>query len=986
MLLCLLAAVIWGGRLGAQSLLYLRHQSWSTEDGPPQDSVHQVLQSRDGFLWIATEGGLARYDGVTFRTFHSTGDPAFHSDDICCLAQDEDGSLWVGTADGLLRLRAGQFERFDAKSGLPSATVSSLFTPAGGPLLVLAGAELVAWRRDHFERVPGVPGDLRGMQPVDAASVLLLGHAKNLLLKDGRMTALAPEIPVEAAPLAGMVEAPDGAIWSYSTKDVSVRAGELSRRWRAGVELPGSRVQSLFVNRDGMAWVGTNDGLAVLSRDSPRAVPVSFLPGKSVLQTMQDREGNYWIGTETSGLHVLRPVKFRNVAGLADRALTGVVQATDGAVWVGTRSDGLRRIRGEMVEEPVVADRLTSPVILSLAPGAKGSVWAGTPDGLNHVEADGTVVRVTSAEGLPDDYIQALSAAPDGSVWVGTRHGLVHLRAGRMETFSAADGLIGDVIGGLLLTEAGDLWISTSGGLCRRGADGSIQAFAGQTGLPRGIVTAMTQDQAGAIWIAVAGHGLSRFAGGEFHPVGGLGFPERIDGLSADDRGYLWIQDEPGVQRVLLADLIRCAAAGGACVPDIARYGPADGLPTKEVVSGGSPALWRMADGELWFATRRGAAIVDPGHLPFDSVPPPVVMERFTVDESPVDLPPPEQSGGPIRIAPGAVRYTMEYAGLSFTAPAEVRYRFRLEGLDPGWTDAGSRRSATYTNLRPGAYTFRVQAMNHDGVWNLTGASLSFRVDAPFYRRWWFLGLVLLGLGTLSVWLYRLRVRRLRMRFDAVLRERNRVAREIHDTLAQDFVGVSLQLDLVSQLLGSRKVEDAFDQVQRTRQLVTDGLADARRSIWELRANLAQDSLPTRLSKVVARYTDDSRKLRLRIGGAYRALSPQVEDEVLRIAQEALSNVQRHSGANSATVELLYGSDMLVLTVEDDGRGFAMDDASSVGGHYGVSGMKERAALLGASLSIVSAPGAGTKIVLSAAISGPQSASVSPAASGRKES
>ena len=306
----------------------------------------------------------------------------------------------------------------------------------------------------------------------------------------------------------------------------------------------------------------------------------------------------------------------------------------------------------------------------------------------------------------------------------------------------------------------------------------------------------------------------------------------------------------------------------------------------------------------------------------------------------------------------------MEYAGLSFTAPTEVRYRFRLEGFETRWTDAGARRQATYTNLPPGEYRFDVEAMNEDGVWSTRGAELSFRIVPPFYRRWWFVGLAVVVLCGLLAGLYLLRLRRLRGRFDAVLAERNRMAREIHDTLTQDFVGASLQLDLISAQLSRGKVDAAMAQVKRTRQLVTEGLDEARRSIWELRANNSQDSLPTRLTRVVERETYAALKPRVHIGGAYREVEARVERELLRIAQEALSNVLHHARATMVTVDLHYTSDTLMLTIEDDGVGFALDEGLAKAGHYGLLGMKERASLIEGELEIVSAAGRGTKVTL----------------------
>ena len=728
-------------------------------------------------------------------------------------------------------------------------------------------------------------------------------------------------------------------------------------------DLPGVRVQTLFVDRQGSAWVGTNEGLAVIRHGADHAETIPALRGNSVLQTYQDREGNYWIGTETTGLHLLHAEAFRSEPALADQALTAVIQDSAGNIWLGTRNSGLRRFRGDRAESPVRPDALTSPTILSLAPGRNGDVWAGTPDGLNNVNAAGAVLRVTSANKLPDDYIRALASGPDGAVWVGTRRGLVRLRGHESKLFTQTDGLGSDLIGSLLSARSGDLWAGTSGGLSRLAADGRFVTYGVKNGLPSPLVTAIAEGPAGTIWIATGDGSISRLQGGHIAAVRSTDLQAgKVAALLADRAGFLWVSSQRSLQRVSMADLDDCVNRGTPCALHVSNYGNADGMPTAEFVAGGSPLLWQMANGEIWVATKKGVAIAA-AHPPFASEPFPVVIERMLIDGSQQSL-----QRSPVRLAPGDTRIDIEYAGLSLAAPLQITYRYKLEGLDRDWTNAGTRRMATYTSLPPRSYTFRVQAMGRDGAWLADEARVAFLVTPPVYRRWWFILLALLLFAAVAVLLYRLRLRTLRQRFDAVLRERNRMAREIHDTLAQDFVGVALQLDIVSQFLAAGKADAATRQVQSTRLLVMDGLAEARRSIWELRAATSEASLPTRLAALVRRYSGASLGVELQVSGAYRQLAARTEEEFLRIAQEALSNVQRHSGAKKATVQLHFETDMLVMIVTDHGRGFVVGERAASEGHYGIGGMQERAAALGATLLIASEPGRGTTLTLRAKV------------------
>ena len=876
-LFCCAALLIALAPTHAQNLRYLSQQAWSTEEGLPQSSVHSIVQTPDGYLWIATESGLARFDGLTFRIFDRTTEPAFTSDDICCLAAAQD-TLWIGTADGTLRLQNGLFHRTENH---PS------FTTTNNPN------------------------------------------------------------------------------WTFSTTTVS---NGPTHQWTAGHELPTGRIQSVYVDREGLAWVGMNSGLFVLTPGKPAATPIPLLSGNSILSIYEDAEGNHWIGTETSGLHVLRSLAFRSEPALAGQPVTSVAQTKDAAIWIGTRDDGLRRVRDGVLDQPIPETVLTSAVILCMAPGANGGLWVGTPDGLNYIDENNTVRRITSADGLPDDYIRALAVDTDGSVWVGTRQGLAHLHGvGKQlkpDTLTTTDGLGGNLIGSLLLTPDG-LWVATSGGLSIVRGNSKIRNLTTRDGLGANIVTAMVEDRTGHLWAATSDGGLSYFNGRRFYPAGmfpqDFGSGGNIEGITQDRLGFLWLRMDRGIRRIALAALQKCVGEPHCAPPNgaAARYGLADGLPNDEVVAGESSMGWLTGNGELWFPTRGGAAIVDTEHLPSNTVAPPVVVQRFLVDDISEPL-----GSALLKIPFGHARFTMEYAGLSFTAPSEVRYRFQLEGFDKDWTEAGNRRSATYTNLTPGSYLFRVQAMNNDGVWSRTGAELRFRIIPPVYRRWWFIVLVLLVLLALLAGMYLLRLRRLQREFDAVLAERNRMAREIHDTLTQDFVGASLQLDLITSHLSRGKVELAIDQVKRTRQLVSEGLDEARRSIWELRANNSQDSLPTRLTRIVQRDTFAPIAPKLHLGGAYRPVDPRIERELLRIAQEALTNVLHHAHAAETAVELHYSSDMLMLTIEDKGAGFVVDEAAGKAGHYGLLGMKERAATIDGTLEIASGPGQGTRVTL----------------------
>ncbi len=951
----------------------LARQSWSTEDGLPQNSVHAILQTHDGFLWVATEGGLARFDGLNFRVFQQSSEPAFGSDDVCCLAEDARNDLWIGTADGLVRESRGVFKHFGVDDGLPSSMILDVVTDVEGSVFALTAKG--AARVDPQGRIDSVkiPGNdlVLAMSRTEDRGVWL-GTANDLLqYKDGALHRERSLSGQTMTNLAGLVVVPNQqAVWLRSVTQVTLLRNGEQRIWRVGHELSGTRIESMSADSRGVLWVGTNRGLSsidVTSKGTNGAAQQVVAAGfNSVLCTTEDRDGDRWIGTETEGLLALRPQLFRTEPGVADQSITAVVQTTDGAMWLATKEDGLRRVRAGKVDQPTVSARLASRVILALAPGSHGDLWVGTPDGLNHVDGE-RVETYTSANGLPDDFIRSLLADPNGTLWVGTRRGLVELDGKSGRVVSHWDGLRSDAVGALLRVvtpgrageSAGqnDLWFATFDGLSRL-RDGHIKTFTKEDGLGGNVVTALAQDGSGTLWIGTKGGGLSSYKGGAFTTFRQAGMPSDIDSILLDGQGRLWMGTHRGVVQVLIAALERC---GGdvRCTVAVSRYGYPDGLPSEDLSASGHPAAWTMSNGELWFATTRGVAIANPPQIRRNPVAPPVAIERLLVDDAELPL-----TGSSMTISPGHTTVTIEYAGLSFRAPTRISFRYMLEGFDRQWMIVGSRRTAYYTNLPPGSYRFLVQAASRDGLWNGTSAEIRFTVEPPYYRRAWFYLLVFVAAAGLIAWAYRLRLRRLQREFNAVLMERNRIAREIHDTLAQDFVGISLQLEVLAQTLARGEVTAARDQVDATRTMVREGLDDARQSIWELRAVSAKDSLPTRLGRVIQRAGLRGLKAECRVGGTYRPLPPELEEEILRIAGEAVTNVLKHAGAESVSVDLQYSPHRLLLRVADDGCGFDVAAVSSIDGHFGLKGMRERAATIAGQLKVESLTGEGTSVTM----------------------
>jgi signal transduction histidine kinase len=533
-----------------------------------------------------------------------------------------------------------------------------------------------------------------------------------------------------------------------------------------------------------------------------------------------------------------------------------------------------------------------------------------------------------------------------------------------METYTQASGLGSDLVGAMARDSNGDLWVATFAGLSRLHG-GKIVNYTTANGLSSNVITALVERGNGTLPIGTQDHGWNLWDGQRFTTAIGNGLEQTtIHAILDDGGGHLWFATGNGIAR--------CDCTGAADAMQSAgcshwiEFGAADGLRSRETATNSHPSAWRGRDGHLWFATPKGLVEVDPAHFPVNAVPPPVALERFAVDDRDQPL---RGAAFSVQIPAGHVHFQFDYAGLSFTAPQKVRYRYMLEGFDRGWTEAGTRRSAYYTNIKPGQYTFRVQAANNDGLWNTEGAALAFELRPHFYQTLWFDALLLACAVGMVVLLLRLRLRRAEGEFRAVLGERNRIAREIHDTLAQGYVGISVQLEVLSELLRKNKAEAAAKHLDLTRGYVREGLADARQSIWALRSQDAgETTLPVRLRRMVEAEGGHGLEASFSIFGAYRPLPPGTEREILRVAQEAIHNVKKHAGAKHLSVQMEYGPEQIALEVRDDGRGFAVSkELESPPGHYGLTGMRERAAVIGGTLEVTSEPGAGTTVRLCAA-------------------
>ena len=624
-----------------------------------------------------------------------------------------------------------------------------------------------------------------------------------------------------------------GNIWIGTPAGLAkIQNGKLTAYTTAN-GLPGNQIQALYQDREGSLWVGTNHGIARI-RDGA----ISVFPSKQglaenlILAMYEDREGSLWVGTESAGVALLKDQKFMTLTesdGLSDNLVSSVLQGPDGNMWIGTDGGGLNRYDGSHVSVFTEKQGLTSDTILSLAADTKGNLWVGTPDGLNQME-HGRFTAAAATDLLPDEFVRSLLADSDGSLWVGTRHGLAQIKGSQASTYTQADGLANDFVGALAQGGDGSLWIGTLHGLSHF-VHGKFINYTKSDGLSSDVITALALDSQHHLWIGTNGEGLNVLPTDDPRPrvhsfSASLGLPDVIDGILEDQSGALWISSNTGIFRVRVTDLMDVAAGQKPFAAD--HFLRHRGWNEDSRVQRHWPSIVMESEGRnLWFSTLKGVAWIDPAKLQRNMVAPLVAMEQVSVDEKNLPL------IGPVKVAPGHSRFAFHYAGLSYRRAAESALQVSTLWIRSTWIDAGTRRVAYYTNISPGKYRFQVLAANNDGVWSTASAAFAFQLQPYFTQTYWFY-LICAVLILLLIWLiYRWRVHQVESRFRAVLAERTRIAREIHDTLAQGFVGISVQLELAAQML-STSPQAVSEQLNQTRKLVRDSLSEARSSIWNL--------------------------------------------------------------------------------------------------------------------------------------------------------
>jgi len=935
------------------------HKAWGPQDGAPNDVV-QFAQTTDGWLWLASPNGLFRFDGVRFERIDSLYGQPLHSTNVMGLLGTPDGSLWIGHRfGGVTQVSNGRLTLHPPDEGLPGGTVLSI---AVGP----DGAIWASTSRGLGHLAPGARRFVT--VGIDSGLPLVVMH-KVLFTRDGRQWVASaqgmyyrdpgaqryrrawPQLP-----MASMDQAPDGTLWASDGKDKHYRMypsaprGDLARR-----SIPGGH--GVHFDRDGVMWTlkqevlerriapylapgdGQHRAEGAVAAATQQLGQNNGISGPLPQMWFQDKEGNIWIGT-SAGIDRLRRNRVRTLLTGVTLGSPGVIPEPGGRVIVGDISGPLRS------GDATGLQTIVAPMPLHASHrAADGAVWVGDSTARWRRGPDGRWTRFSHPPAVSGHSINAMLQGSDGRMWVAMqRFGLFKVDRDDWRPNGDLAALPRDLPLALAGDAAGRVWVGYVGSRIACIDNGRVQVYGEADGLKLGNVQSLMVDGA-RIW-AGGERGVAYLERGRWFA---LAAPLRgISGMARTPDGDLWLHGAEGITRVAAADVDRVLARPGQALV-FERFDALDGLRGSAQQGRPLPSLAQGSDGRLWFSTASNVATVDPRRIARNRLAPPVHIVALRANGRTYD-------GPRIDLPVGTGELEIAYTALSLTMPERVRFRYRMHGVDRDWQDAGPRRVAFYNSLQPGTYRFQTIAANEDGVWNSTGAEVTVTIPPRFVQTRWFLALLLILTALVLYGLYRLRVRTLTRRMNDVLHarlaERSRIARGLHDTLLQSVQGLIMFFDQQARRLPTNAEER--HKIEQTLVLADQLMSEGRDYILDLRSAAE----PRELGEALHEYGKVLLHglLTVSVSGRPHDLAPPVREELHAIAREALFNCARHAGASKVDVRLDYGSDGLQLQVRDDGAGTASDRP----GHYGLSGMRERAEAIGATFTLVSAPGRGT--------------------------
>lgn len=956
----------------------------SAPPGLPQSSVIAMTQTQDGYLWLGTKDGLARFDGNHYEVFREWNTPGLGGNVIVHLFEDSRKRLWVGAGNTVSLIQNGHAETVAIPGGNMDlrATCEDV---TGAIWLYLADGRLARWRDGKVEDawVPDLkPSACRAVINTTDGQIWI-GTDSELfrVASDARAANFQLLLQTNALPgkLEYLLASPRGGFWLFANKQIyRVATGRATEAKVFAASYPWGEVRIMTALEDqaGNLVVGTQNGGVFRFSPDGQFHAINGLSQNTALSLCEDREGNLWVGTDGGGLNRVKRNPFRVAPAGRDWVVQSVCADTNGNLWLGFNGGGVTRATADAWQDFGPAQGLLSLNFSAVLVTRDQRVWVGTRDGGLFEWVEGRF-QPASDPRFARRKIFVLFEDRAGNLWVGTDQGLACCWNGQSwRWITKANGLSADWITALAEDRDGNLWIGTERNGLHRWQDGKVTPIHQADGLPCENITSLCVDADNVLWVGT-GNGLGRLALGRwtrFSSKDGLA-SDNISYLIEDDQEHLWIGSNLGLMRLAKKSLTKQVSAKTASIA-CRVYGPEDGLPSGECTQGSQPAAWRMPDGRLWFPTIRGLVSVNPAELLQNTNLPLVAIESVLLDDQEQRTNRLDSVSLQSQVIPASVeRLDIFFTSLNLTTPKQARFSYWMEGHEERWNSPTERRSASYSKLPPGEYHFRIRASNEDGYWNNRGVALHLTVLPPFWKTWWFrtiAGVVLIGaivgiVYFISTQKLQRQLASLRQQ-EALEKERARIARDLHDQLGANLT----QVNLLGEMVGEDKnlpeeVASHAEQICKTARTTSDALDEI---VWA--ANPSNDTLEG-LVNYACKYAQEYlalADLRYRLDVPTELpttnIAPDLRHNVFLAFKESVNNVVKHARATEAKIRLRLETNRFTFEIEDNGRG--PSEAATKTGRNGLRNMRKRMEDVGGTFEMTPGAERGTIVRLTAPI------------------
>jgi len=957
---------------------------WQAEDGLPNNIVQAVVQASDGYIWVGTSGGLARFDGEGFHAVDLT--PGSSQPTVTCLLADKEGSLWVGTeGSGVYCLKNDRPTKVDFLSSNAPPEVQEIHQSGDGSIWFGTARGIYYLLDGKIQRLVSVKNLQAKFCPDKSGRLWVCdGNLKRIDQRSvTNQTVIAAKVPKSSRFIYCDTNEVFwiGSDYGVDNSLIQVEGGKVTSYLReAG---PPGIVSRIFKDSWSNLWIGSYAGLSRFVDGSFVNLRISEGTPCRIYCVFEDLERNIWVGSE-AGLTLLTPKRFKTISkaqGLSGNTVVSIFPSRDGGIWVGFWGDGINHYLDGEISCLNKTNGLKYNFVLGITEARDGSVWAGTDYSgpLQHI-SNGVVTVYGRGQGFANnsDAVEALFEDRNGTLWIGTRNGLQTWDGKGFARFTTREGLSNNHINVICQGSGNDLWIGTDGGLTRW-HDGKFQNLGNANPRLKVLILSLYQDSDNTLWIGTKRDGLLRWCNGELQEVNrksGL-YDDAIYSILEDNYTNFWMNSGRGIFRINKRQVETVGKGAEKSITSVA-YGRADGiLASGQYRNNTQPAACKDLSGRLWFRSTEGMVMVDPEMMSINRRPPPVAIEAINANHFSISAGNLKRDfSRSILVPPGQGNLEIQYAALSYTAPGKNKYRYKLDGVDPDWVNAGNSRIVKYNNLRPGNYRFQVVACNNDGVWNEAGQVLNFEFQPHFWQTWWFMGLC--GGSFLSIvggtvrFFTRRRLQRKLIQLEqrhAVERERSRIARDVHDELGSKLTEISFQGSIAQRDMND--VSETRRQIEQMSASAREAVSSLQEIIWAADPeNDTLEGLVGHISHFVAEFS------RISEVSCEVFTPPHIPDQKIPATmrhnlylavKEAINNSAKHAMTSRILIRLVIHESSLEVLISDNGHGFVAAATDERNGKtkrtgHGLTNMRERLRAIGGRCEISSEPGQGTTV------------------------